>query len=134
MGPRQHLIATTVSYGEEDGVFTLGFANEASDVAEYLLLQWKEAYEEQDKVLGMDKIYLEYSEQSRSCYGGIGSISAGHREIIIDLTQRAAETLQVEGPIEITIKTPDDPDVCLTDLLSAVAGREEAAFREQQRN
>jgi hypothetical protein len=102
-----------------DGVKLLGFADDNDEISEYLAFQMQEGYDEQDKRLGMDQIYLEVGDQSRSTYGGITAIVIAGGLISIQLEDAAAQKLRVDSVIEIEVIAPEpEVELAMTELCS----------------
>jgi hypothetical protein len=89
--------------GEGDDKFYLvGFADDEFDTNIYLMLQKAFSFDEQDKKLGMNQIYLEFKDQEHSCYGGVKRLELGEESCTIDLDAKASKTLGLPQSFTIT--------------------------------
>lgn len=122
--------ASCISWQIEDGVALLGFADDEFHTTQYLLLQRTLEPDQQDRALGMDRVYIEWSEQSRSAYGHVeearlrrdgitlrldpataAAVSNGERlEIVFDVT--APRLLEIAEQLRLLIG-PDRVHVAL---------------------
>ena len=91
-------------FARDDGfVVTIGFVDSNTSPSQYLILQRQHKYDEQEERLGMDKIYIEIEDQSRSVYGGIKTISVEKNEFSFGLDSDASEALHIDGVIDIEV-------------------------------
>jgi hypothetical protein len=73
----QKVLKANFLYGgvdEDSDVLMVGFADDEFDTKEYILLQKTLVPGQKDKELGLDKVHIEYNDQSRSTYAGILNI------------------------------------------------------------
>lgn len=61
-------IAKTAHASEEDGCYTVGFADDEFDHIHFVLLQRASEFDAQDIELGMDGEYIEIDDQANSAY------------------------------------------------------------------
>lgn len=69
--------------GELDGVDTIGFSENEEGDGKYLLVQWKDRYDDQDMSLGQNRPYIEVGGQEMSQYGGVEGIYFDGKELNI---------------------------------------------------
>ena len=99
----------TVATAYEDGVFTLGFANQ--DGFGVLLFSQSATIDEQDALLGMDT-YCVSTDDGETFYGGIESASVTGLELELHLTSEAADVLGL--PRELLLRFADGAAVDMT--------------------
>ena len=68
----------------EDGITLIAF-----DSNPYILFQFKDKFDAQEKELGMDQIYIEYGSQSSSQYGGIEKVVFENNTIKVTVHQES---------------------------------------------
>lgn len=66
-----------------DNVNTIGFSQVEDGDGPYLLVQWRDVYDEQDVQLGQDQPYIEVCGQEFSQYGGVESVNLTLSGILI---------------------------------------------------
>lgn len=99
----EEVIATHVAVDTENSFDILGFYEQDDGSGRYLLLQRSHQFDEQDRALGIDKVHVEISDESRSCYGGISEISVSHDGIRFSFDEKAAAALGLNGPLYINV-------------------------------
>ncbi|MFJ4347437.1 Imm10 family immunity protein [Pseudomonas sp. NPDC089401] len=66
----------------EDEVILAGLADHLAQPQLYVLLQRAEAFNEQDRALGMDTYHVEVSGQGGSGYGGLDVVEVGQDSVV----------------------------------------------------
>ena len=69
---------------------------------QYLMLQAKDRYDEQDVRFGMDDIYVETCGQGWSWYGNIELFELARHRVSVQLSREAANRMGNDGRIEVT--------------------------------
>lgn len=106
-----------------DGVMDIvGFSERAGGDGRYLILQRSHEFDEQDRALGMDKVHVQISDESRSCYGGISEISVSHDGIRFFFDEKAAAALGLNDQLYINVDEALLSSTGAIDLLSKVCG------------
>lgn len=106
--------ASYCAYEIMDGAEVISFCDDRDDPEKYLALQRAVGADAQDKALGMDAIHVELSDQSRSGYGLIESISRIGHKLIFCPTKDGEVVLGVQGGILI------DASGCNVDLTRLI--------------
>lgn len=88
-----------------DDLITVGFADTQFNTEKYILLQRSISITAQDKLLGLDNIYITFLDQSRSNYGGILKFELKRNLLLIELTEQAANILKTEPCIAVDISS-----------------------------
>lgn len=86
---------------EEIDALLIGFADDEFDTQEYVLLQKTLDPSEEDIRAGFDAVYITYSDESQSMYGGISKIHFTPNKTEITLNHDAAKRLNSSTLIEI---------------------------------
>ena len=98
---------------DSDSYISIAFADDEFDTEEYIILQKAIFCTEEDKELGMDKVYIEYKDQLYSNYGGILKVILKNGLIEIYVDCNTAKVLGTNEQITVTF----DQDVsCINDL------------------
>jgi hypothetical protein len=87
--------------GIEDDIILVGFADDEFDTKEHILLQKSLEYDEQDKELGQDKVYITYIDKLYSTYGGILMVTLKSDVVEILVDADTAKILNTEERIEV---------------------------------
>ncbi|SMO52695.1 Imm10 family immunity protein [Melghirimyces algeriensis] len=113
---------------KENDVVMVGFADDEFDTKEYVLLQRSIVYDDQDKILGLDKVYIECNDQSHSVYGGIVRfvLSNGIAEIWID--SNAANMLGTDEKIKIVFPVNYNDLADVEELLREIFNNQHEVF------
>ena len=93
--------AKSVAIDDMDDLCLVGFADEAFDTQQYLILQRSYVDDEQDVRLGMNTYHVERDDQRWSCYGGIERFELHKDRVVVRFTPSDAQMLQADG-MEIT--------------------------------
>jgi immunity protein 10 of polymorphic toxin system len=93
-----HLRRVTVATAYEDGVFTVGFADE--DGVGALLFSRSDTIDEQDLLLGLDT-YSISTEDGGTYYGGVKSAKLSGMDLELQLTTEAAAALGVSDDLRL---------------------------------
>lgn len=81
----------------------IGFSERQGGDGKYLILQRSHEFDEQDRALGMDRVHVQISDESRSCYGGISEISVSHDGIRFSFDEKAAVALGLSSSLYINV-------------------------------
>lgn len=114
----QHIsfIAKSIHIENTGDSYLLIFYN----LSEYLLLQRTYEFDTQDHIIGMDTYYIEYSDQSKSCYGGIEDITIDKDKLNIMFNEIAAKKLKTTKQLSIEIKINDETYQELTKQINNI--------------
>lgn len=99
----EEVVATHVAVDTENGFDILGFYEQDDGGGRYLLLQRSHQFDEQDRALGMDKVHVEISDESRSCYGGISEIALLGDRIVFSFDERSSAILGLDGRLNVKV-------------------------------
>lgn len=99
----EEIAASHVVVHAEDGLDILGFSEHEDGKGKYLLLQRPRHFDEQDRALGMDKVHIQISDASRSCYGGILEVVVSDDRIIFTFDDRASAVLCVNQRLAVRV-------------------------------
>lgn len=97
------LISNFIFAGIEDNIILVGFADDEFNTKEHILLQKSLEVNEQDKMLGQDKVHITYIDELRSSYGRISKILIKDKTVIINVDKDTAEKLKIEEQMEINL-------------------------------
>ncbi|KHT26633.1 hypothetical protein RC98_13020 [Pectobacterium carotovorum subsp. carotovorum] len=89
----------------EEGILTVGFADNEDDPQHFLILQRAEEPDEQDEELGQDTYYVEIGNPSVAGYGGIDAVLVTTNKIIFTCSGTTSWRKEIET-IEIEISPP----------------------------
>lgn len=81
----------------------IGFADNEFSPSRLVLIQKSLRVDERERAMGFDRIHIQIEDQSRSGYGGIVEISAGHDRLTVFLDRAARAALKIDGDIEISV-------------------------------
>lgn len=98
---KAQFVYTSVDGDDGDAYVSVGFADDEFDTKEYLSLQKALSSNEQDKESVMNGVYIEYSNQINSAYGGILRVMVQNGIIQFFLDNSTAEKLGTEKQIEV---------------------------------
>lgn len=121
--------ATHISIQDEGDILTIGFADDEISPSKYLILQKKHNYDDQDKKLGMDKIYVEIGDQSQSSYGGVVSILQKNNKICFQLDDSASRSLKIDHLVDIDLFISDENVQRISEKLNYIADEEGIVFQ-----
>ena len=93
--------ASCITWQNENGVVLLGFADDEFNTTQYLLLQRTLGPDQQDRDLGMDRLYIELNDQARSAYGTVEEARLRMQGVTFRLDQATAATVSNGESIEI---------------------------------
>lgn len=68
----------------------------------------------------MDKVHVEISDESRSCYGGISEISVSHDGIRFSFDEKASAALGLNGSMYVNVDKVLLSSTGAVDLLSKI--------------
>lgn len=103
-------MATTLKYNfvasdEENGVLTVGFADDQFNTQEYLMIQnWLDAEAEGED----DEIYIEHNDQSQGTYGGVERLVLSRDHALLLLSPETAEVIDTEQEVNIFFSATDE--------------------------
>lgn len=112
----------------EDGVIYAGFASQADEPGEYLLLQRAVSPDPQDRALGHDCVHVSCCDQSRACYGGIRRFVLEPGRAMIHLDQTAAGRLGTARHLAIRFPADAALLVTLSDHLRRIFAGDDGVF------
>jgi hypothetical protein len=110
------LVASKVSFAEDDAMVILAFHADEGQTAEYLMLQYPLQTDEQDRRLGLDGLYIERDDQAFGCYRGVQSIRRVNDRIEIDLNMEGKQLLKAERMVIVPVHWSSTIDQGLTRL------------------
>jgi hypothetical protein len=90
------LAARLISVQEDEDGFVLAFADDESEKAQYLMLQYSLCPDDQDMRLGLNGLYIERDHQGQGCYRGVSEIRRFDRRIEIYLTESGKQHLRTQ--------------------------------------
>ena len=93
-------IKVTVATAYEDGLFTIGFADDVGGSA--LLVSRADEFDEQDVRLGMDT-YCVSTQAGAAHYGGITAVTLTGPELRIELSREAADELGLDQSLTLLL-------------------------------
>lgn len=91
------ITATRLTIDAIDGALLIAFSEGASGESAYLMLQRAEAAEPQSVALGHDTYFVELSDQSQSCYGGVDRASLSRDRLRLAFSDTATRALKVNA-------------------------------------
>ena len=125
-------MATTLRYNfvgsaEENGVLTVGFADDQSEPQEYLMFQnWLDASEVGED----DEIYIERDGQQHGTYGGIERLVLSRDQALMWLSPETAKAINTEQEVTIIFSATDKQFQQLkADLEHVFAGTQSLELR-----
>jgi hypothetical protein len=97
------LVATIVSFEEDETVAVLAFCAKEGQSSQYLMLQFPLQTDEQDRRLRLDGLYIERNDQAFGCLHGVESIRRNGDRIEIDLNAEGKRRLKVERIVIVAV-------------------------------
>lgn len=97
------VIARRIIVEGDDSAVVIGFADDEFSPSMLVLIQKSLKVDERDRTMGFDKVHIQIEDESRSGYGGIVEISAGHDRMTVFLDQASRAALKIDGDIEISV-------------------------------
>lgn len=94
----QHIAVDT-----DGSAVVIGFADNEFSPSRFVLIQKSLKVDERDRAIEFEKIHIQIEDESRSGYGGIVEVSAGHDRLTVFLDQAARAALKIDGDIEISV-------------------------------
>lgn len=123
------LTANFVNLHDDEDFFMIGFADDQFDTNKYLILQKAKQYSKQDIELGLDEIYISFSDEIHSAYGGIKHvILSNDLNVKLEINQATSKKL---GTNQIIIITIDDSKVSYAQLKNYLEIICEQTFSEE---
>ena len=92
-----------IAVDTDGSTVVIGFADNEFSPSRFVLIQKLLKVGERDRAMGFDKVHIHIEDQSRSRYGGVVEVSAGHDRLTVFLDQAARAALQINGDIEILV-------------------------------
>lgn len=99
----EDIVARHIAVHSDDVMDLIGFCERADGDGKYLILQRSHQFDEQDTALGMDKVHVQISDESRSCYGGISEITLLSDRIVFSFDERSSTILGVNGRLNVKV-------------------------------
>ncbi|QNP49488.1 Imm10 family immunity protein [Diaphorobacter aerolatus] len=96
--------ANEVNYSFENGIHTLGLADDKNEPKDYIILQRSIEIEEKDRELGQDTYYIEICADGVAGYGGIKSVLLSANTLKIEIGENAiwrGDLLLIEINIQV---------------------------------
>jgi hypothetical protein len=100
----EELVASKVSFEEDDATAVFAFCADERRSAEYLILQHPLQTDEQDRRLGLDGLYIERDDQAFGCYRGVESIRRICDRIEIVLNAEGKRCLKAERMVIVPVR------------------------------
>jgi hypothetical protein len=94
--------ATCLSIEDTEVCLQVGFADREFDTTEYLTLQRRHVFDDQDKRLGLANVYIERNDQGNSMYGGIKHCELLPGRIRLRFDENGAKVMHGLREMEIT--------------------------------
>lgn len=116
--------ATCDTCSVDNDIATLGFADDEFNTTQYLLLQRKLSPDDQDRALRMDRLHIEYCEQSQSAYGSVIRAELGKQRLVLHFDRATADAVSNGEAIEIAFVANAPKPAELFDQLSLLVGRD----------
>jgi hypothetical protein len=116
------LLASIVSFEEDDAMVVFAFSANESGAAEYLMLQYPLQIDEQDRRLRLDGLYIERNDQGLGCYHGVESIWRVDNRIEICLNAEGKRRLKIEQMVITPIQWSSAIDQGLSRLAELSRG------------
>lgn len=101
------LKANNVGYEDRVEFLLIWFADEGTNPCQYLMLQRACEFDEQDRTLGMDDVYIERDDQGWSAYGGLLRVEQHNDRAYMKLDDCTAT--KIGGVNEIEVRFNSDP-------------------------
>ena len=95
--------ASRITCQVEDGVAVLGFADDDTNMTQYLLLQRTLQPDPQDRRLGMDKVHFELNSQIKSAYGTVEEAQLRKQGVVFRLDPATAAKVSDGETIDVAI-------------------------------
>ena len=99
----EELVASIVSFEEDEVMVVFAFCADEAQSAEYLMFQYPLQTDEQDRRLRLDGLYIERNDQAFGCYRGVESIKRIGERIEIDLNADGKRRLRVERMVIVPV-------------------------------
>ena len=105
---------------EEWGWLVIWSVDEDLASEQYVMLQAKDEYSEEDARLGMNDIYIECCGQGWSWYGHIEEFLFAANRIVVQLDRKASEHMRNDGRFVVTFSIEDEKQSNLQRVLKDV--------------
>lgn len=92
-----------IAVDTDGSTVVISFADNEFSPSRCVLIQKSLKADERDRAMGFEKIHIRIEDESRSGYGGIVEVSAGHDRLTVFLDQAARAALKIDGDIEISV-------------------------------
>lgn len=126
------LAADCVTFQTKDDVAILGFADDALNTAQYVLIQRSLRPSPTDAQLGFDRPYIEVNEQAHSGYVEVSKATLQASGVVLKLATATALKMGIDDTIEITLRAPAESTRQLADQLRLVLGDERVKVETTQ--
>lgn len=120
--------ATYSCIQDDEHTLTLSVCDDKFEPKKFIILQRTHEHGDQDKELGMDGIYIQIEDQSRSAYKGIETIKLCKEILTIELFPEAKLALAIEGNIEIYFGSEINNLEALKTQLERICSAEKVQF------
>lgn len=125
----EELVASKVSFEEDDAMVVFAFCADERRSGEYLILQYRLQTDEQDTRLGMDGLYIERNDQAFGCYRGVESIRRVDDRIEIDLNAEGEGCLKAKRMVVVPVRWSSTIDQGLARLAELSDGEYDVQIR-----
>lgn len=92
-----------IAVDTDGSTVVISFADNEFSPSRFVLIQKSQKVDARDRDMGFDKVHIQIEDQSRSGYGGIVEVSAGHDRLTVFLDQAARAAFKIDGDIEISV-------------------------------
>jgi len=119
-------------YAKDKGyVIIVAFANDLHDPTKHFMIQGMHKYEEQDRILGQDTVYIEMSGNLQPDYGYIDSFVLNGNNLSIRLKRETSEKLGVDEEILINMTGGETQKTEAISMLKYISDIEGIKFVDQ---
>jgi len=117
---------------EDDGyVMIIAFGDDKFDPSRFFMIQGSHEYDEQDRKLGMDTVYLEMSDNLQPGYGYIDSFILNEDRLSIRLKRETSEKLGVDEEVLIKLMGDETQKTEAISMLKYISDIEGIKFVDQ---
>ncbi len=93
----QIIIGNFIFDGVIDGVNMVGFYKSEDGDGDYLLVQWRGVYDDQDVRLGQNNPYIEVCGQELSQYAGVDGVNVSRDKLLIKFNKNSQIGRVIDG-------------------------------------
>lgn len=116
------LRANCVTCQTQDDVAVLAFADDEFNTTQYVMLQKGLKPSQEDRALGLDKLYMEVNSQGQSSHGGVETAQLESNRLLLTLDPKAAAKMSLGDTIEISFRVPREKLTEISDQLRFLLG------------